>query len=136
MENKEQENGNKKIKEEETIYRMSVTKEAGEVLERLANEVNNEFVGGKISRQEVASWAIQKFATRVTPLDIKELHLSRMTDQALLRFCMEKTAGEGGMSTELRQFLLVQCGLLEQAKKGADKKAKDKPVSDPTRGAA
>ncbi len=96
MENREQESGDKKIREDETIYRMSVTKEAGEVLERLANEVNEGFVGGKISRQDVASWAIQKFAARMTPVDVKELRLSQMTDQALLRFCIEKTAGEGG----------------------------------------
>ena len=124
MENKDQENGSGKTKDDEMICRMSITKEAGEALEKLKDEVNEGFVGGKISRQEIASWAIQKFAVQRTPLDIKDLRLSQMTDQALLRYCVEKTSSEGQMAPDLRQLLLMQCGLLEQPKKSVDKRVK------------
>ncbi len=134
MENKEGED--KKIKEDEMIYRMSITSEAGEVLERLANEVNQGFVGGKISRQDVASWAIGKFAKVVSAMDIKELRLSVMSDQALLRYCIEKTSAEGQMAPDLRQLLLIQCGLVEQPKKFSDKKARDKSEPESVREAA
>jgi len=136
MQKKDQENEVKKIKEDEMVYRMSITSEAGEVLERLVDSVNEGFVGGKISRQEVASWAIQKFASRITPVDVKELRLGQMTDQALLRYCIEKTSAEGQMVPELRQLLLMQCGLVEQPKKSSDKKPKEKIEADLAREAA
>jgi hypothetical protein len=136
MQNRDQEIEDKKISGDEMVYRMSITSEAGVVLDRLVVEVNGGFVGGKISRQEVASWAIQKFAGRVTPADVKELRLGQMTDQALLRYCIEKTSIEGQMATELRQLLLAQCGLLEQPKKTSDKKVKDRPENESVREAA
>lgn len=136
MQNREQEIEDKKVSGDEMVYRMSITSEAGVVLDRLVVDVNAGFVGGKISRQEVASWAIQKFAGRMTPVDVNELRLGQMTDHALLRYCIEKTSSEGQMAPELRQLLLAQCGLLEQPKKSSDKKVKDKIESDPMRVAA
>lgn len=134
MQNRGQEDEDKKSGGDEIVYRMSITRHAGDVLERLVTEVNDGFVGGKISRQDVASWAIQKFADRITPVDIKELRLGQMTDQALLRYCIEKTSAEGQMAPELRQLLLAQCGLVEKAHKAVDKKARDKIETESVRG--
>ena len=72
----------------------------------------------------------------MTLVDVKELRLGQMTDQALLRYCIEKTSAGGQMVPELRQLLLMQCGLVEQPKKSSDKKVKDKIETELVREAA
>lgn len=108
--NREQ-NEDKNPKTEETTYRLTVSKSAEQALMGVMERVNDGFEGGRVSRTDLASWVLVKFAERVSENDVREIRAEHFNELALLESIYRRSRESGRVPPELRALLQSQIGL-------------------------
>lgn len=58
---------------EEALAKIAITKEADRYLIEILNRVNSEFEAGRVSKQDLLSWMVLKFAKDVSENDIESV---------------------------------------------------------------
>ena len=87
---------------------IAVSMQANEVLGRIQVKVNKDFLGGKITKRDLASWVIENGETQLSDRSIVDIHKRYRNDLALAQNIHRriKAAGKSGMTKlELNQLL-------------------------------
>ncbi|MGE3975793.1 MAG: hypothetical protein AB7F59_14810 [Bdellovibrionales bacterium] len=104
MEEKE----NKEKKNEENIVKITITKEAGQSLSELVEKVNEGFDGGRVHRQDVASWIIGQFKKLHAESDILQIRQVYYDASAMLETAYRKMKETGEIPEFLKDALQKQ----------------------------
>lgn len=87
---------------------IAISVQANEVLGRIQVKVNKDFLGGKVTKRDLASWVIANGETLLSDRSIADIHKTYRNDLALAKniHCRIKAAEKGGMGKqELNQLL-------------------------------
>jgi len=132
MENKE----NKELKksknehekqktEQENYIKITVTKEAGEILQMILGKANEGFEAGRISRQDLASFIIEKFHSNFVDKDLMQLRQKHYDDESMLDAIHRKMRETGEIPDFIRDALRKQFQGSDESTKRNRKLLKD-----------
>ena len=108
------ENQNTKTDE---VYRLAVTKEAEKALNEMMEKVNRGFEGGRISKLDMASWALVRVQSEMNEAMIQDVRSEHFDEVAALEAVLRRAKEQGRVSQELRLMLLKQGGFDSAPKK-------------------
>lgn len=94
--------------ETENIIKITITKEAGETLAALVVRANEGFEGGKINRQNLASYIIEKYKNNFSDRELAHLRQLHYDDAAMLEAMYKKMKETGEIPDFLREALKKQ----------------------------
>lgn len=94
--------------ENESIIKITITKEAGETLAALVIRANEGFEGGKINRQNLASYIIEKYKNNFSDRELAHLRQLHYDDAAMLEAMYKKMKETGEIPEFLREALKKQ----------------------------
>lgn len=118
------------LSKSEDAIKITITKNAEKILSETVKRINGEFEGGKVNRQVVASWLLEKSCEDLSDADIKEIQ-SDSFDPVVAFSSLYKRIQEGEhMPLELKQLLRAQAGLNAPSKRTS----KTKLTKDSTNG--
>ena len=120
MENKEIEKKTKELRTEE-IVKITVSKEAEEKLMSVIEKVNNGFDAGKVNRQDLASWALIRFAEDCDAETIKTIRQDHFDEFTVLEAILKRGKEQGKLPVELRNILRQQMTLDLPSRKSTKK---------------
>ncbi len=105
--------------EGESIIKITITKEAGETLAALVVRANEGFEGGRINRQNLASYIIEKYRNNFSDRELAHLRQLHYDDAAMLEAMYKRMKETGEIPEFLREALKKQFqGVDEVSKKG------------------
>ena len=84
----------------EVNAKISVTKKSDEALDRMLSKVNDGFMGGRITKQQLASWLIERFEAKSFEKSIEVIRRENFDELAYLEGVlktakMKQRSGEG-----------------------------------------
>ncbi|MGZ3745444.1 MAG: hypothetical protein ACXWRA_16720 [Pseudobdellovibrionaceae bacterium] len=91
--------------ESEEIIKITVTKEAGENLTEILAMVNEGFGAGKVNRQDIASWIIDRFKKSFSESDIQQIRKDFFSEKVMLESIMKQAKASGDVPDFLREAL-------------------------------
>ena len=91
--------------ENENIVKITVTKEAVDKLFEVMNRVNEGFDGGRVNRQDLASWIIEKFEKNVSESDISQIRKDFFSEKLWLENILKRSKETGEVPEFLRDVL-------------------------------
>ena len=97
--------------ENENIVKITVTKEAGNRLNEILAKVNEGFDAGKVTRQDVASWMIERFEKSLSENEIQTIRKEFFSETVLLESILKKAKSTGDVPEFLRDALKKQWAL-------------------------
>lgn len=92
----------------ENIVKITITKEAGETLAVLVSRANEGFEGGKINRQNLASYIIEKYKNNFSDRELSSVRQLHYDDAAMLEAMYRKMKETGEIPEFLREALKKQ----------------------------
>ena len=92
------------------VYRLAVTKEAEKALNDMMEKVNRGFEGGRISKLDMASWALIRLQSEMNEAMVQDVRSEHFDEVAALEAVLRKAKEQGRVSQELRLMLLKQGG--------------------------
>ena len=95
---------------EDVVAKITVTKEAEEAVSQIVAKVNDGFEGGRVNRQDVASWILTRFIETFSDLEIQQLRATFFNEIALLEVILKRAKQSGSVPAELKAALLGQMG--------------------------
>lgn len=98
-------------KQNEDIVKITIRKEAEERLTQVMERVNNGFDAGKVNRQDLASWALIRFAKDCTAETIKMIRQDHFDEMALLEVLLKRSKEQGQLPPELKNALRQHIGM-------------------------
>ena len=119
----------KKQKTEE-IVKITVNKEAEEKLMNVMEKVNNGFDSGKVNRQDLASWALNYFASICDAEVIKAIRQDHFDEFAMLEAILKRGKEQGKLPTELRNILRQQMTSDLPSRKSTKKQLTSNSIND------
>lgn len=105
---KEDKDLNEQKSESDNIIKITVTKEAGDTLAALVVRANEGFEGGKINRQNLASYIIEKYKNNFSDRELVHLRQLHYDDAAMLEAMYKKMKDTGEIPDFLREALKKQ----------------------------
>jgi hypothetical protein len=93
---------------EESTIKITVTKEAGQVLAEIVAKVNDGFDAGRVHRQDVASFIIADFGKTYTDQDIYRMRSAHFDECTMMEAMYRKMKETGKMPEFLRDALQKQ----------------------------
>jgi len=128
----ETENNNALGNEEkvEEVIKITITKEAEKALSEVVKRVNDSFEVGKINRQTVASWLLNKACVELSDAYIKAIRYDNFDPAAALAVLYKKVQVTGVVPKELKELLLSQVGLEAPTKKPVKSKLTKEYIND------
>lgn len=105
---KEEKEVNDQKQESDNIIKITITKEAGETLATLVVRANEGFEGGKINRQNLASYIIEKYKNNFSDRELAHLRQLHYDDAAMLEAMYKKMKETGEIPDFLREALKKQ----------------------------
>lgn len=96
---------------EETVVKITVTKQAEEAVSQVVNKVNDGFDAGRVNRQDVASWILTRFVETFSDMDVQLIRSAFFNEIALLEAILKKAKQSGNLPTELKTALMGQINL-------------------------
>jgi len=112
---------NKEKIDQENNIKITVTKEAGEILAELVVKANEGFEGGRINRQNLASFIVEKFKANFSDKDLVQLRQMHYDDAAMLEAMYRKMKDTGEVPEFLRDALRKQFQVTDEAPKKVKK---------------
>lgn len=91
---------------EETVTKITITKEAEEAVSQIVNRVNDGFDAGRVNRQDVASWILIQYAEGLADADIQQIRSAFFNEIALLEVILKRAKQSGKLSADLKSVLL------------------------------
>ncbi len=89
----------------EGIVKITITKEAGEYLNKFMGQVNEGFDAGKVNRQDIASWIISYISKSFGKTEIQQIRKEFFKESALLESIIKKAKTTGDMPEFIRDAL-------------------------------
>ena len=102
MEEKEQKN------ELESSIKITITKEAGDILVAILGKANEGFEAGRITRQDLASFIVEKFNANFTEKDLMQLRQKHYDDESMFDAIHRKMRETGEIPDFIREALRKQ----------------------------
>ena len=99
------------------VYRLAVTKEAEKALNEMMEKVNRGFEGGRISKLDMASWALVRLQSEMSEAMVQDVRSEHFDEVAALEAVLRRAKEQGRVSQELRLMLLKQGGFDSVPKK-------------------
>ena len=121
---------NKEKIEQENNIKITVTKEAGEILAELVVKANEGFEGGRINRQNLASFIIEKFKASFSDKDLTLLRQSHYDDASMLEAMYRKMKETGEVPDFLRDALRKQFQVPDEPPKKSKKALTKEYIND------
>lgn len=134
--NKEKEEKNEdkkqnKDREADAEYiKITISRKAEDGIANLVAKVNDGFAGGRVTRQDIASWVLSRFTDECTEQDIKAIRTDHFDEITLLELSLKRYKQGGTLPPELRKLLLAQAGLDDAPKKQAKIKLTTNFIND------
>ncbi len=110
------------------FVKVTISKRAETASTTLLTKINDGFEGGRVSRQDLISWVLTRFAEECSEPDIRAIRADHFDEIALLELCLKRSKQAGSLPSDLRKLLLAQAGLDDTTKK-ATKKSVDIKVN-------
>lgn len=114
----------------ENNIKITVTKEAGEILAELVLKANEGFEGGRINRQNLASFIVEKFKASFSDKDLIQLRQLHYDDAAMLEAMYRKMKETGEVPEFLRDALRKQFQVTDEAPKRIKKSLTKEYIND------
>lgn len=111
---------------EDIVAKITVTKEAEEAVSQIVTKVNDGFEGGRVNRQDVASWIISRFIETFSDVDIQQLRSAFFNEIALLEAILKRAKQSGNIPVELKVALQGQVNMTSSAPKKGRRVLTDK----------
>lgn len=111
---------------EEVIAKITVTKEAEEAVSQIVNKVNDGFEAGRVNRQDVASWIINRSFETFSDVEIQQIRAAFFNEIMLLEAILKKAKQGGSVPSELKTALLGQVNMTSSASKKGKRGLTDK----------
>lgn len=92
------------IEEKGTHFRVLVTSEANRILDAMIAEVNKDWDGGRISKPQLASWAITRLAQKMSEQVLNDLRADHFDKIAYLEALLKKAKRTGQVPAELAKL--------------------------------
>lgn len=124
---------NKDKTDQENHIKITVTKEAGEILAELVVKANEGFEGGRINRQNLASFIVEKFKANFSDKDLAQLRQLHYDDAAMLEAMYRKMKETGEVPEFLRDALRKQFQVTDEAPKKVKKTLTKEFINDELR---
>ena len=121
---------NKEKIEQENHIKITVTKEAGEILADLVVKANEGFEGGRINRQNLVSFIIEKFKACFSDKDFIQLRQLHYDDAAMLEAMYRKMKETGEVPEFLRDALRKQFQVTDEPLKRSKKALTKESTND------
>lgn len=102
-------------------HRLTINGVAEVALGRAVDRVNDGFQGGKINRNQLAVWAILKFAENLEELEIKDIRAEHLDEFSAIDAVLRRAKETGQLPPELRAFIQKQMGFDEAPKRKSKK---------------
>ncbi len=118
-----------KIDQENNI-KITVTKEAGEILAEMVVKANESFEGGRINRQNLASFIIEKFKENFSDKDLIQIRQLHYDDASMLEAMYRKMKETGAVPEFLRDALRKQFQIPDESPKKIKKTLTIKSIND------
>lgn len=119
MEEKEQKN------ELESSIKITITKEAGDILVAILGKANEGFEAGRITRQDLASFIVEKFNANFTEKDLMQLRQKHYDDESMFDAIHRKMRETGEIPDFIREALRKQFQGNDEPTKKNKKSLKD-----------
>lgn len=116
--------------EQEITYKITINKEAGEILTELVDKANEGFAAGKINRQDLASFVIEKFKASYTEKDLIQLRQLHYDDASMLEAMYRRMKETGEVPEFLRDALRKQFQVPDEAPKKSKKALTKESIND------
>lgn len=116
--------------ENDSIIKITITKEAGETLAALVVRANEGFEGGKINRQNLASYIIEKYKTHFSDRELAHLRQLHYDDAAMLEAMYKKMKETGEIPEFLREALKKQFQVIDEPPRKAKKSLTKEYIND------
>ncbi len=117
---------NLEVKEEkekgDDLYRITMTRDAEKALGDLLEKVNSGFIGGKINRTQLVSWALMNLNREITENQLQDLRAAHFDDLSALELLYRKAKESGVVSSDLKAILMKEIGFDAPTKKGVKQK--------------
>lgn len=124
---------NKEKIDQENNIKITVTKEAGEILAELVVKANEGFEGGRINRQNLASFIVEKFKASFSDKDLVQLRQLHYDDAAMLEAMYRKMKETGEVPEFLRDALRKQFQVTDETPKKVKKTLTKEFINDELR---
>ena len=119
MENESKEKEEVKTEEKrknDEIAKITVTKEAEELLTGLMKRVNEGFNNGRVNRQDLASWLLTKSCNESDETLIENIRADHFDAIMMFEALLKKSKESGVLVPELQGFLKQQLGATSRTK--------------------
>lgn len=130
---KEEKELNDPKQESDNIIKITITKEAGETLATLVVRANEGFEGGKINRQNLASYIIEKYKNNFSDRELAHLRQLHYDDAAMLEAMYKKMKDTGEIPDFLREALKKQFQGNDESPKRSRKSLTKEYINDELR---
>jgi len=91
---------------EDALAKIAITKEADRHVINILSRVNSEFEAGRVSKQDLISWIILKFAREISDGDIETIRVDHFDEMAFFDFLYKKAKKTGVVPLELKKAIL------------------------------
>ena len=99
------------IKKFEDSVKITITKEAEVFLVKAIERINKGFEAGRVTRQVVSSWLLEKACGDLTDEDVRSIRGNNFNAVNALSILLKRVQETGKVPPELRQLLMNQVGL-------------------------
>jgi hypothetical protein len=90
---------------EENIVRITITKDADNEADKIVASVNDGFDGGRVSKQDVASWVLMNFAGLAGADFVQRIRSEFFNELVRFKNLLKQAQQSGGITPEIRQAL-------------------------------
>ena len=111
-------------------HRLTINRAAELALVSAVERTNEGFQGGKVNRNQIAVWAILRFADSLTDDEINEIRADHLDEFSALDAVLRKAKESGKLPPELRAFVQKQLGFDGTAKKKSKKSLPEYVIND------
>ena len=125
---KKENTGEKKNQDE--IVKITISKDAEQKLAEVLDKVCDGFTAGKVNRQDLASWAILRFAEDCNADLIKAIRQDHFNEFALLESILKRSKEDGKLPSELSNALRQHLGLEASHRKPGKKALTTNYIND------
>jgi len=101
--------------------RLTINGAAEAALTKAVDRINEGFSGGKINRNQLAIWAIQRFAEDLDDGEIKDIRSEHLDEFSALDAVLRRAKESGQLPPELKAFIHKQLGFDDAPKKKGKK---------------
>lgn len=129
-ENEVTENQNKRSSVPENIVKITVTKEAGEILAGFVDRANEGFAAGKITRQDFASFLVEKAKAWLTEKDYTQIRHAHYDDVSMFEAMYRRMRETGEIPEFMREAMRKQFQVTDDAAKKSKKTLTKEFISD------